>query len=131
MRLLLDTHIFLWSIKENPALPAFVREAIGDPVTELFLSVASVWEMAIKTALGKMNFPIERTTAILEQTNCTPLAISIDHAIEASRLPHHHGDPFDRMLVAQARREGLTLVTTDKAIRLYAVSVLGEESRAD
>ena len=125
MRLLLDTHILLWWLDDAPALPAATRTAISDVTSEIFVSVATVWEIAIKKALGKLDFPIARMSEILVVAGCLPLPVQIEHAVAAAALPPHHGDPFDRMLVAQAQREGLTIVTVDPMIRRYAVAVLG------
>lgn len=124
MRLLLDTHIFLWWLDDAPALPATARAAIGDVRSELFVSVASAWEISIKRALGKLDFPTARISEILVEAGFLSLPIQLDHAIAAAELPPHHGDPFDRMLVAQAQREGLTIVTAAPMIRRYAVAVL-------
>jgi PIN domain nuclease of toxin-antitoxin system len=124
MRLLLDTHILLWWLDDSPALPAVAQTAISDVRSEIFVSAATAWEIAIKQALGKLDFPIARMSEILAEAGCLPLSIHLDHAIEAARLPLHHGDPFDRMLVAQAQREGLTIVTVDPMIRRYSVAVL-------
>jgi PIN domain nuclease of toxin-antitoxin system len=124
MRLLLDTHILLWWLDDAPALPAATRRAISDVTSEIFVSVATVWEIAIKKALGKLDFPTARMSDILAEAGCLPLPVQIEHAIAAAGLPPHHGDPFDRMLVAQAQREGLTIVTVDPMIRRYAVAVL-------
>lgn len=123
MRLLLDTHILLWWLDDAPALPAAMRTAISDVRSEIFVSVATIWEIAIKAALGKLDFPIARMSEILVEAGCLPLPIQIEHAVAAASLPVHHGDPFDRMLVAQAQREGLTIVTVDPMIRRYAVAV--------
>jgi PIN domain nuclease of toxin-antitoxin system len=126
MRLLLDTPILLWWLDDAPALPAAARAAISDVTSEIFVSVATIWEIAIKRALGKLDFPIARLSEILVEAGCLPLPVCLDHAIAAGGLPLHHGDPFDRMLVAQAQREGLTIVTVDRMIRLYPVSILGD-----
>jgi len=124
MRLLLDTHILLWWLDDAPSLPAAARAAISDVTSEVFVSVATAWEIAIKQALGKLDFPISRMAEILVEAGCLSLPVHLDHAVTAAGLPPHHGDPFDRMLVAQAQREGLTIVTVDPMIRRYAVAVL-------
>jgi len=124
VRLLLDTHILLWWLNDSPELPVVARRAIRDVTSEVFVSVATAWEIAIKKSVGKLDFPTARMSEILVEAGFLTLSIHLDHAIEAARLPLHHGDPFDRMLVAQAQREGLTIVTVDPMIRRYAVAVL-------
>lgn len=122
--MLLDTHILLWWLNDSSELPVVARRAIRDVTSEVFVSVATAWEIAIKKSLGKLDFPTARMSEILVEAGFLTLSIHLDHAIEAARLPLHHGDPFDRMLVAQAQREGLTIVTVDPMIRRYAVAVL-------
>lgn len=124
MRLLLDTHILLWWLADDPALPVAARTAIGDPSSEVFISAASAWEIAIKHALGRLDFPVAQMAAILDEAGFTPLGIEVQHGVIAGALPPHHNDPFDRMLVAQAQHEGMTIVTVDTMIRRYAVAVL-------
>ncbi len=124
MRLLLDTHILLWWLADDAALPTAAKAAIGDPESEIFVSAATAWELAIKCALGRLEFPIEQMGVILEEAGFTPLPIKVQHGIIAGALPTHHHDPFDRMLIAQAQHDGLTIVTVDSMIRRYAVSVL-------
>lgn len=124
MRLLLDSHILLWWLTADPALPAAAKIAIGDPRAAVFVSAATAWELAIKCALGRLKFPIGQMAAILDEAGFTPLGIEVEHAVIAGALPPHHHDPFDRMLVAQAQHEGLTIVTVDAMIRRYAVAVL-------
>ncbi len=125
MRLLLDTHVLLWWLTESRALPEIAREAISDPNSVVFVSVVSVWEIAIKRALGKLDFSVAEISNFLEEDGFTPLAIELDHAVRAGALPMHHSDPFDRMLVAQAQHEGLTIITSDKLICRYQVAILG------
>ncbi len=124
MRLLLDTHILLWWLDDAPALPAAARTAISDVGSEVFISVATAWEISIKRALGKLEFPTSRFGEILTEEGFLSLPIHLEHALIAAELPLHHGDPFDRMLIAQAQREGLTIVTADAMIRRYAVALL-------
>ena len=105
MRLLLDTHILLWSLTEPQRLSALVRRALEDARNEVFVSPVSVWEIAIKRALGKLKAPDILETDVMEQ-GFTPLSLTFFHAEQAGKLPQHHRDPFDRMLVAQAQAEG-------------------------
>jgi PIN domain nuclease of toxin-antitoxin system len=97
-------------------------------VNRVLVSVASAWEIAIKHALGRLKFPLDRFDEILQRMGFDALPIGLGHAIAAGRLPRHHDDPFDRMLIAQAQNEGLTLVSTDRAITRYDVPVLGTET---
>ncbi|HEV3321093.1 MAG TPA: type II toxin-antitoxin system VapC family toxin [Solirubrobacteraceae bacterium] len=120
MRLLLDTHTFIWAIDER--LAAETRAAI-EAADAALVSAATIWEIEIKRALGKMQAP-ERLAELADESGFERIAIDFAHAREAGRLPPLHGDPFDRMLVAQARVERLTLASADAAIRQYDVSVL-------
>lgn len=124
MRLLLDTHIFLWWDRQLRRVPRTLRAAIEEPANEIFVSVASVWEIAIKRASGKLDFaaPIVDTVDAL---GFELLPITGAHAEHAGTLPRHHGDPFDRLIVAQAALEGLVLGTNDTALRHYEVPTLG------
>jgi PIN domain nuclease of toxin-antitoxin system len=120
--LLLDTHAFLWWRTNDPALPARAREAVASaPI--VFVSSASAWEVAIKMALGKLRLSASIEDGV-EMSGFEKLLIRFDHAVRAGSLPPHHRDPFDRMLVAQAQIENLTLVTHDAAFRLYDVDQL-------
>lgn len=128
MRLLLDTHILLWWLTDNPALPATAKAAIGAPTSEIFVSAATSWEIAIKHALGRLDFPVAQLPEFIAEAGFTPLGIKLEHGILAGGLPPHHHDPFDRMLIAQAQHEGLSIVSVDAQIRRYAVAVLGSSS---
>jgi PIN domain nuclease of toxin-antitoxin system len=122
VRLLLDTHVFLWWSKEHRRLRGEVKSVIGEAEIA-FVSVASAWEAAIKAGLGKLDIP-EPFEQAVEQSGFSKLAIEFSHAAAVAGLPPHHRDPFDRMLVAQATVEGLTLVTHDPRFRPYRVPVL-------
>ena len=122
MRLLLDTHVLLWWLADRD-LSADARATIGDPATDVFVSAATAWEISTKKALGKLKAPDDLATQ-LEANAFTPLPISVDHAIAAGALPRHHDDPFDRMLIAQASLEGLTVVTRDERFAAYEVGLL-------
>jgi PIN domain nuclease of toxin-antitoxin system len=126
VKLLLDTNILIWALANSDELPAVARTALADSSSELYVSVASGWEIAIKVNLGKLSFPLDRLPQLLDETGCVVLPIALDHAIRAAALPKHHADPFDRLLIAQAQIEGLTLVTSDSVIPRYAVPILQE-----
>jgi len=123
LRLLLDTHALLWALAADTSLSGEAAAAIADGRSEVFASAASAWEIEIKRALGKLEAPPDLVAAV-EATGFEPLAIDMDHAVEAGRLPLHHSDPFDRLLVAQARLERLTLVTSDPQVARYEVQTL-------
>lgn len=121
-RLLLDTHIFLWWRGEPARLISTVRSRIA--VADLvFVSVASAWEVAIKRSLGRLDLPDTMEAGVIA-SGFEKLLISFSHAERAAALPLHHRDPFDRMLVAQAQGEGLTLVTRDRRLEPYDVEIL-------
>jgi PIN domain nuclease of toxin-antitoxin system len=124
VRLLLDTHALLWALDTPARLRPATREAIESPANSVLVSAASAWEIAIKQALGRLDFPLARFDALLVEAGLTPLPISSAHAVTAGHLPPHHRDPFDRMLVAQALREDAVLVTDDAAMAPYGVARL-------
>jgi PIN domain nuclease of toxin-antitoxin system len=123
VRLLLDTHALLWWLVDDPRLAPEARDAVASPESFVAVSAASAWELSIKRALGRLELP-DRLEEQLERAGLSPLPITIAHALHAGRLPRHHADPFDRMLVAQAQLEGLTVVTRDPRIAEYGVSTL-------
>lgn len=121
MRLLLDTHVLLWWLDQDPALDDETKKLIRD-TPDVYISVATTWELAIKQKIGKLMAPDDLLERV-ESAGFTHLAISFLHAVTAGRLPLIHRDPFARMLVAQARCEGLTLVTHDADIQKYEVDI--------
>ena len=123
MNLLLDTHALIWSLENNPTLAEEARKAIIDGRNMVFVSAASVWEISIKRALGKLEAP-DNLLQEIEGHRFTLLDMTARHADTAGRLPEIHADPFDRMLVAQAQLEKLVLVTRDDFIPQYAVRCL-------
>ena len=123
MNLLLDTHVLLWWLGDPTALSVRAREAIADPENTVFLSAVVVWEMRIKEAIGKLELP-EEFGEVLDQQPFVALPVTVEHAHAVGRLPAIHSDPFDRMLVAQALCERLTIVTRDGSIPRYPVSTL-------
>lgn len=118
MRLLLDTQIFLWWLADDRRLTAPSRDAIRNPENDVYLSAASVWEIVIKRAFGRLRIPEPASAAAL-RLGLQPLPITFEHAEITAELPPLHNDPFDRLLMAQARAESLTLMTHDPAIRTY------------
>lgn len=121
-RLLLDTHVFIWWREDNRRLGQPARERIANAAL-VFVSVASAWEAAIKVALGKLRLP-ESFEAGVEASRFDKLPIAFSHAERLATLPGHHGDPFDRMLIAQAMCERLTLVSHDRRLELYGVDLI-------
>lgn len=119
MNLLLDTHVFLWWDKQDKALNADARAVIADPANQVFVSAASIWEIAIKRRLRKLDFRGSAAAAIAANGFHELPFLPID-AENAGGLAWRHNDPFDRMLIAQARRQTFTLVTADTAMRAYA-----------
>ena len=120
MKLLLDTHAFLWWIGDDARLSGPARETIADPGNEVSFSVASAWELAIKTGLGRFEPDGDLGPFLEEQIQRNAfrvLPVKLEHAVSISSLPAHHRDPFDRLLVAQAAVEGMTLVSRDPQLR--------------
>ena len=124
MRLLLDTHMFIWATSDPGRIAARTHQAVTAPENTVFVSAASVWEIAIKRGLGRLDFPLEELDAVLARAGFAHLLIDAGHAIAAGGLPRHHADPFDRMLIAQAQADTLTLVTKDAEIAKYDVAIL-------
>ncbi|MXY24362.1 MAG: type II toxin-antitoxin system VapC family toxin [Acidobacteria bacterium] len=123
VRLLLDTHVLLWSLTEPRKLRRETREALEDEHNDVFVSAVSGWEIAVKRALGKLRAPDDLEAGVRQQ-GFLPLHLTFLHAEQAGALPPHHGDPFDRMLVAQAQVEGLAIVTRDARIPLYGIRTM-------
>jgi PIN domain nuclease of toxin-antitoxin system len=123
VRLLLDTHALLWAIADPDELTDKARDAIRDGRNEVLVSAASAWEMAIKRALGKLTTP-DGLSTVIAAAGFKPLPISLYDADRAESLPTHHRDPFDRMLIAQAQLESLTIVTRDTHFARYEVHLL-------
>lgn len=123
MSLLLDTHALLWWLANDSTLSVEARAAIADGETAVYVSAATAWEIAIKQSIGKLDAPTDLLEQ-LERHRFDPLSITAAHAYTAGNLPRHHDDPFNRMLVAQAVAEGLTIVTRDTRISRYGVPTL-------
>ncbi len=123
MNLLLDTHVLLWVLANDPALAEPARRAIADGSNRVLVSAVTAWEITIKKALGKLRAPDDLVDQLAER-RFTGLDVTIEHALAVGGLPGHHTDPFDRLLVAQARTERLTVVTRDPAIAAYDVETM-------
>lgn len=126
-RLLLDTHVFLWWVTNDANLTATARRAIADANHECSLSLVSCWEMAIKSSLGKLRLvkPVGRfVTEQLAANGIALLPIELRHAAKTEKLPFHHRDPFDRLLIAQAMAEKMTIVTADQIFATYGAITL-------
>jgi PIN domain nuclease of toxin-antitoxin system len=124
VRILIDTHIFLWWDRQLRSLTRSLRAAIADGDNDIFVSAASIWEIAIKRATGKLSFSRSIVDAVSE-LGFAILPVTGSHAEHAGGLPHHHNDPFDRLIIAQAHLEGMVLGTQDRRMRPYRVATLG------
>lgn len=124
MKLLLDSDAFLWWLAEDSRLGAEARHAVADPSSTVHVSAATIWELSIKAALGKLDLDGADLAEEIGENDFLELPITARHAATAATLPRHHGDPFDRMLIAQAQVEGLTLITRDPAFRAYGVTIV-------
>lgn len=127
MKLLLDTHAFLWWVEGTPAVGRRAKAAISNPENEVLFSVASCWELAIKLSLGKLRLGERLERFIPDQLGLNGfslLDIRLAHVVRVADLPFRHRDPFDRLLVAQALEEDLTVVSADRVFRKYGVAVI-------
>lgn len=127
MRYLLDTHVWLWLLAEPERLEARLRERLADPATDLVLSAASSWEIAIKYERGRLALPESPTTYVpsrMRRSGVSGLPVEHAHAVQVASLGDHHRDPFDRMLIAQAQVEGVPIVTVDPIFEAYDVEVV-------
>ena len=127
MKVLLDTHTFLWWIANDPQLSPRARQIMEDTNTAPFLSAVSGWEIAIKSRLGKLKLPADLQGFVAEQLRVNAIQVlpfHMTHALHVSKLPDHHRDPFDRMLVAQSQLEQLPILICDPQIARYAVIVM-------
>ena len=127
MKLLLDTHIFIWWADQPEKLSAAALSALEDEANELVLSVASVWEMQIKIQLGKLKLSLPLKELVKNQQETNDLMVSpvaLTHVLALDALPFHHKDPFDRLLIAQSISDGLTVVTADSQFSAYSVKLL-------
>jgi PIN domain nuclease of toxin-antitoxin system len=122
--LLLDTHAFIWWTAVDSRLVESARAAIADSANRVIVSAASIWEISVKRASGKLTFP-DDTLRVLTRTGFDTLDVTPSHAEAAGSLPLHHTDPFDRMLIAQAKVEGFVLVSMDRQLLPYGVPAIG------
>lgn len=122
-RLLLDTHTLLWCLSDVERLSEGTRATIADPHNDVFVSAITGWEIAVKRAKGRLVAP-DNLSVLVEERGFTHLPLTFHHAEQAGHLPMHHRDPFDRFLIAQARAEGLILVTRDGHISQYDVATM-------
>lgn len=123
MKLLLDTHVFLWASTRDKKLTKRIQAAIASPRNQIYISAATAWEISIKRSSHKLKIPVDLEGALAE-AKMFPLNISFQHAIAAGELPRHHDDPFDRLMIAQARIEKLRIVTHDEIFEKYDVDLL-------
>ncbi len=126
MQFLIDTHILIWFLEGNKLLSKSRREFIENPNNEIFVSIASLWEIAIKISIGKLALaePFSDVIKQIAVENIKILAISPEHALRISTLPFHHRDPFDRLIIAQAQVENLTIITNDREFSSYGIKSL-------
>lgn len=127
MRLILDTHIWLWWTTADSKLSPAAKAAIADPGNEVYFSAASAWEIAIKSALGKLVLPSEPETYVVSRLAAQHfhvLDVKVAHALAVVRLPPHHRDPFDRLLIAQSEVERMTIVSADPLFSRYGVAAI-------
>ena len=123
MRLLIDSHAFLWWSEASPHLSLAARGAIGDPTNELLVSVAALWELTIKASSGKLNLPADLETMVASQ-QFSLLSITFVHLRQLAILPRRHRDPFDRMMIAQALAEGIPIATSDRVFASYGLQIV-------
>lgn len=126
MNILLDTHIALWAITDNPKLTQQGRELISAPKNNIWVSVVSIWEIAIKHTLGRGDMPVSSADAVryFQASGYRMLSVEVDHVVTVETLALHHHDPFDRLLVAQALAEPMRLITHDRMVALYSDTII-------
>ncbi|MBA3694755.1 MAG: type II toxin-antitoxin system VapC family toxin [Acidobacteria bacterium] len=126
MRLLIDTHILIWFLEGNKLLPKSRRQIIANPQNDIFISIASLWELAIKISIGKLTLAKSLADVIkqIAAEDIEILQISPEHTLQVSTLPLHHRDPFDRIIIARSQIENLTVMTDDDDFADYGIKIL-------
>jgi len=126
MNLLIDTHALIWFITEDDQLPIKVKELIEDATNTCFVSIASLWEIGIKYSLGKLDLKadLKKIFELIEQSGLTLLPITTTHILTNTALDFHHRDPFDRLIIAQTKSEGLTLISKDGVFKDYNINLI-------
>ncbi len=126
MNLLIDTHAVIWFITAHDELPSHVQDRIENPENNCFVSIASLWEMGIKYTLGKLTLKadLERIFELIEDSGISILPITSAHILTSTTLEFHHRDPFDRLIIAQAKREGLTIISKDSIFQAYGINLM-------
>jgi len=124
VRLLLDSHVLVWWLADSPRLNRTIDAHLANPDADIFVSAATTWELAIKISIGRLDVAIDDLMQVFTSGYADKLDVTVAHGFMAAQLPMHHRDPFDRMLVAQARAEGLMLVTSDRALEHYDLPIL-------
>jgi PIN domain nuclease of toxin-antitoxin system len=127
MKVLLDTHVFIWWVIDDPQLSDTARAVISDPANTIYLSVVSAWEIIIKERTGKLSLPEPAQTYVPSRLNSNgfvSLTVELTHVLQIASLPDHHRDPFDRLLIAQSQIEQVPILTVDRLIGQYAVTVI-------
>jgi PIN domain nuclease of toxin-antitoxin system len=133
VRLLLDTHVWLWMIGQSSRLGHETRSLLTDEANDLYLSTVAAWEIGIKHAAGRLKFtgkPSVQLPGYVKRSGVQPLVVTLEHALRAAELPMHHRDPFDRLMIAQAQEEELTFVTADSRLAAYDVPILDPSAEA-
>jgi PIN domain nuclease of toxin-antitoxin system len=123
MKYLIDTHVFIWFVENSPNLPQSIKDLIEDENSDIFISIASIWEVSIKTSIGKlpMNRKFKELIDVLNDNLIEILPIKFEHTNENNQLPFHHRDPFDRIIIAQAIVEKIDFISADAAFDDYLV----------
>ncbi len=126
MKYLIDTHIFIWMIGLSYKIPKNIIGILKDSQNDISVSLASIWEISIKTSIGKLSLPFELAEIFgeIEKLNISILNISLDHLIKVADFPFHHKDPFDRLIISQAIIEGLPVISSDKQFKLYEIECI-------
>ncbi len=126
MRLLIDTHILIWFLEGNKLLSKSRRRLVANPQNDIFVSIASLWEMAIKISVGKLTLakPLADVIKQIVIEDFEILPITPEHSLQVSTLPFHHRDPFDRIIIAQSQTENFAIVTDDNDFKIYGVKLL-------